>query len=74
MGYDVRDAKDGLCSNINKALTQNGAYTLYFNHDWPLTKPFSLVLVFCEHLTFSLSRELRVFSINNPSVPTHFLR
>ena len=26
MGYDGRDGKNGLCSNINKTQTQNGDY------------------------------------------------
>ena len=51
--------------------TKWSLYSLF--QSWlAINKPFSLVPAFCEHLTFSLSRELRVFSINNPSVPTHF--
>ena len=45
---------------------------LYFNLDWTLTKPFSLVQALGELLIHSLSRALRVFLINNPSVSTQF--
>ena len=51
---------------------------LYFNLDWPLTNPFSLVQAFGEHLIYSLAHALRVFSIylifinNNPSVSSQF--
>ena len=37
-----------------------------------LTKPFCLVPAFGEHLTYSLSCALLVFSIHNPSMPTQF--